>query len=192
MSRLDYVTIGIVAVCVAAVIYLIYMTTRLGGSKEPAPIEQTTPFYDDDAADSDTADWYSDADGTSDWEREDAARDLERYDEPSAETTPPSPRAPAAEPAQPATRPAAPQEYTQATAAGEFMVLAGTFSVAENAQAMVRKLSDLGYTGASVEPFDRGKFSVVLVARFDSFSQASSLEKELKGKGIEAYVKRKR
>jgi hypothetical protein len=192
MSRLDYVTIGIVAVCIAAVIYLIYMTTRLGSSKDPAPIEQTTPFYEDDVADSDTTDWYSDADGTSDWEREEADLDLERDDEPSAETTPPSPRAPVAEPAQPATRPAAPQEYSQATAAGDFMVLAGTFSVAENAQEMVRKLSDLGYTGASVEPFDRGKYSVVLVARFDSFSQASSLEKELKGKGIEAYVKRKR
>jgi hypothetical protein len=188
MSRFDYVTIGIVAVCVAALIYLIYMTTNLlRAPSEPEKTEEISPFYDDDAADLDTS--YQDADpgqGVDDWDR---TSEQDRYDDRMDEPSSPRTEAPTA-----AAKPATPQEYTQprASSAGDYMVLAGTFSLAENAQAMVNRLNQLGYTGASIEPFDRGKYSVVLVARFDSFGQASSLEKELKDKGIEAYVKRKR
>lgn len=192
MSRFDYVTIGIVAVCVAALIYLIYMTTNLlRGPKEPEAIEDISSLYEDDTADLDTAYWDSDRNqGLDDWDS--TGEQGSRYDERVDETSGQRAEAPAAERAE--ARPAEPQEYTQprVSSSGDYLVLAGTFSVADNAQAMVNKLSGLGYTGASIEPFDRGKYSVVLVARFDSFSQASSLEKELKGKGIEAYVKRKR
>ena len=69
--------------------------------------------------------------------------------------------------------------------------MAGTFTVKAYAQDMEKKLRGLGYNNVVLEPFDRGKFTVVMVDRFNSISEAQSLVRELKNKGVDSYVKRK-
>lgn len=196
MSRLDYVTIAIVAVCVAALIYLIYMTTNLlGGSDEPAPTEEeTTSDFGGDSTYSDTTYYFDSADTTAGGEAYDA--DAGEYDRSSGNVAEENLDKGAAsartQPAEQGGR-AEVEEYAPPREAGtgNYLVLAGTFSVKANAEEMVGKLRGMGYPDASAEPFDRGKYSVVLVARFNALSEANNLAAELKGKGVEAYVKKK-
>lgn len=189
MSRLDYVTIAIVAVCVAALIYLIYMTTNLlGGPDEPAATEETTsPYYDEDTTYTDN--YYGqdttayDDTGSGDYDRSGNDIAEENLDKggTSTRSEPPVTLTPT-------------EEYNQnrtSTSTGDYMVLAGTFSVKAYADDMVKKLQGMGYANAAAEPFDKGKYSVVLVDRFSSLSDAKNLVAELKGKGVDAYAKKK-
>ncbi len=198
MSRLDYVTIAIVAVCVAALIYLIYMTTNLLGGPEEPPLTETTPAetesYEEDTypfdSQEDTIGAEEDAypaDDYSDYDY-DNGQDLDKGRSSTATTGQSSAN-------QPATTYDEPAASTTTTARGgssygNYLVLAGTFSVKANAESMVQKLRDMGYSNASVEPFDRGAYSVALVNRFDSFDAANGLVQELKNKGVESYVKK--
>lgn len=192
MSRLDYVTIAIVAVCVAALIYLIYMTTNLlGGSpEEPAKTEETSPIYEDTSTYSDTS-YYDSQEATTSGETsgeyDRSGDNIAEGDLDKGTTTSSSPKSEEKYQDTPV------EEYTapRTTSTGNYMVLAGTFSVKAYAEEMVGKLHGLGYANATTEPFDRGKYSVVLVDRFSSIGEAKNLVTELKGKGVDAYVKKK-
>jgi len=60
MSRLDYVTIGIVVVCIAALAFLLYKTTNIfGGDAEEVPVTDNT-YQDTTAIDPYAYDDYSD------------------------------------------------------------------------------------------------------------------------------------
>lgn len=191
MSRLDYVTIAIVAVCVAALIYLIYMTTGLlGGGGDTPPAEapaEEAPYYDDYYPDEDSLAYEDDygADSlsaggdayTQDRIGEDGQSG--RYEDAQEDTY-----APAAE------RPAATEDYPSVRS-GEYMLLAGTFKYKANAEAMVQQLKKMGYSNASVELFNRGAYAVALVDRYSSLSEARTARGELSGKGVEAFVKQK-
>ncbi|NJL74714.1 MAG: SPOR domain-containing protein [Saprospiraceae bacterium] len=73
---------------------------------------------------------------------------------------------------------------------GDYMVLAGSFSIRENADNHVKNLKKLGYANARVEVFDRGSYAVVLVDRFETESAARKLISELKSKhNIESFLK---
>lgn len=218
MSRLDYVTIAIVAVCVAALIYLIYMTTNLiGDSGEPeTATEATTPAGNEDAGD-DT--YYFNDEGkvagdepgagtddaspatsgnTSDYEYQNS-QGTDKGGTSSSSSTAAASTPDEMDTSSPA---ATEEEYTSrsgsttsssgsaSTASGPYLVIAGTFKEKANAEVMERKLEGLGYSNASLEPFDRGAYTVVLVDRFGSVNDAKALVSELKGKGVEAYVKR--
>jgi cell division septation protein DedD len=49
----------------------------------------------------------------------------------------------------------------------------------------------MGYKSASVEIFDRGKYAVILVDRFDNMADAERLQKKLKADKVAAYIKLK-
>ena len=200
MSRLDYVTIAIVAVCVAALVYLIYMTTNLlGGEEEGAltEIEQTTDnledadddtyYYDEEGGDGDTSS-LSDASGNYNYDYDDPG-ELDKgrtsYDDQSDDI---------------GSNDASIDNYdntsskritTTTASSGNYMVLAGSYKQESNAAAMVSKLRGLGYDEASVEPFNKGAYAVALVARYDSYAEAKSLVDRLEDEGIDAMVKKK-
>ena len=216
MSRLDYVTIAIVAVCVAALVYLIYMTTNLlGESNDPGNLTEntTTPSDNEDTGD-DT--YYFDDEGRiedsgteADAGSNTTSNDGSDYDYQNGEDLDKggSTSTPTATPNEMDTEDSgvAEEEFTARggsststktaptrVSSGEpYMVIAGTFSNKANAEGMSDKLRSMGYSNVALEPFDRGKYTAVLVERFNALSEAQSLVRELKNKGQEAYVKKK-
>ncbi|MCO6490504.1 MAG: SPOR domain-containing protein [Phaeodactylibacter sp.] len=216
MSRLDYVTIAIVAVCVAALVYLIYMTTNLlgePGSDSGTTTEVVPPGNNEDAGD-DTY-YFNEENKAEDIESQGDAGSADAgsrsdYDyqneegsdkEPSSSGTPSTAPSSTSEQADTRSSSVAREEYTArggatsgspaSSASGDFMVMAGTFTVKAYAQDMEKKLRSMGYNNVILEPFDRGKYTVVMVDRFSSLSSAQSLVSELKSKGVDSYVKRK-
>jgi len=199
MSRLDYVTIAIVAVCVAALVYLIYMTTNLLGSspEDPVTADQMVTEPDDEYAEEeyypeDTTATFDDGyydegeatiDNTGDGDQAIAEEDAPNYEDADSDLQTSSSRGPAKD--------GRIKPDFSSVASGQYMVLAGTFKYRNNAEEMVSKLKEMGYANASVELFDRGRYAVALVDRFDGLASAQALKSELSGKGIEAYVKRK-
>ncbi|MCB0615959.1 MAG: SPOR domain-containing protein, partial [Phaeodactylibacter sp.] len=176
-----------------ALIYLIYMTTNLlGNSDEPAATEETTTPYFEDTSTTYNDNYYNGRDsayddsGATGYNQNGGAAAGEELDK---GTTPTRSQSELNEDRRVAEEYAPPRETTSSS--GDYMVLAGTFSVKANAEEMAGKLRGMGFSDATTEPFDRGKYSVVLVARFSSMSEAQSLVGELKGKGVEAYVKKK-
>lgn len=211
MSRLDYVTIAIVAVCVAALVYLIYMTTNLLGGEETAkqpemeapaeaPSYQEERYQDDSAAafDADTSgayeesgayyeeDYYPEDDPSAQGEYEDDGYQDDGYQDEDGYRDKGS-YAEESE-AVPASRPA--EDYPSVNA-GDYMVLAGTFKIKSNAENRVRQLRDMGYTDASVEIFDRGAYAVALVDHFSELNEAKQVANKLESEGVPTYVKRK-
>lgn len=75
---------------------------------------------------------------------------------------------------------------------GDYMVLAGSFREKANAEQEAARLRKLGFSNTSVERFDKGTYSVILVDRFDARSGASKLKEKLATKGVDSYVKLKR
>jgi cell division septation protein DedD len=180
MSKLDYITIGIVALCIMAIIFLVYKMTNVFKSDTPADnTESTTGPVE---AEDDIYNYEADSTGT-------------------GEAVSDSTSSPASTPAEtPSTNPAT-EEYADETPPaveqpttkqeGKFMVIAGAFTKKALAQAEADKMKKQGYSNARVEIFDRGKFAVILVDRFDNRAQAERLVKELRERGIECYVKTK-
>ena len=75
---------------------------------------------------------------------------------------------------------------------GDFLVIAGSFSIRENADKYTEKLRSLGYTNTITTPFEKGKLNVVLVDRYSEKSQAQAAVRELKKEhGLDAYVQEK-
>lgn len=200
MSRTDYLTLAIVAVCIAALAFLIYRMATIDA--DPAATDPTEQVLDEPASDPTMTDEntagteYGDETAAPDYSRDADEMDdskVESVDEmPTAKkepaaTKPAEKPAPRAEPAPPAEEPA-----PASSASGSYMVLAGSFREMANAEAMVAKVRKLGYESASVEKFDRGAFAVALVDRFDSYAEANALVKELAKKGVEATVYKKK
>lgn len=192
MSRLDYVTIAIVAVCVAALVYLIYMTTNLlGGNAEEAPTTTEEPASQPEDTEDDT--YYFDEEGSATGEDSTLTADAGDYnDDYTSDENLDKGRTSYDD-----------TDYTddsysddpgsESTASyGEYMVLAGTFKVKSNAESMVSKLRSKGYNEATVEMFDRGAYAVALVGQFAEYSDAKDLKDRLSNDGIEALVQRKK
>ncbi|MEN0006213.1 MAG: SPOR domain-containing protein [Bacteroidota bacterium] len=204
MSRLDYLTIGIVIVCVAALGFLIWRTIGLMDKPtSPTPTTAvTTPAADEgdnyepesyefddegeiitDDADLDDEEVVTyNEDEISDEPLDDSGVDLEQNipaDELDMDD--------AEEPE---------EERVVATdvsvVSGDYLVIAGSFRYMESAKAQVRRLKKKGYENARVEPFNGGAYAVALVDRFDDLGDARSLKKELADEGIEAIVQKKK
>lgn len=194
MSRLDYVTIGIVVVCIAALAFLLYRTTNLFGGNDPEVTESDNIYADTTAIDPYAYDDYSDT--TAILPSTDEDSDDNEINDYEAEPVNPAPSTTRPTRTQPAptttTEPDVAEETTGASGrAGDYLVLAGSYSVRENATRESQRLRKLGYENAEVSPFNRGAYAVVLVDRFENVADARSLVAELKGKGVEAYVKEK-
>ncbi len=183
MSRLDYITIGIVAACIIAIVFLVYKMTNLfddGPVVDPiespsTPIEvEDTSTYQNTTEDLNNGEASTDDESntneatTSADPNENTDNGEEDVQDPPVETKP----APV---------------YSK----GKFMVIAGTFSKSVLAKSQVSKLKNLGFNNARIEPFDRGKYDVVMVDRFDNMADAERLVKSLKSKGVDCYVKTK-
>ena len=185
----DAVTITIVVICIAALIYFIYGTVRLMGKQTPVnTIEETTPapaesedYQFDDEGDimKDTAaivtDDLDDDELSTDYGEE--AENSDAYDEEASLTAD-----------------SKEEEDFSSARVGEYLVLAGAFRVKQNAEnqaSMIRKFDCCA--DAEVSMFNRGAFATVLVDRFDSKTEANRLVELLKSKhNVEAYVHQKR
>ncbi len=195
MSRLDYFTIFIVIVCILAIGLLLYQTTDLFKKKQPVEVELANTDYEDattyeldttDFMEEDTTDYWGDSDKIDEesddftTEEETAEKDMEAED--ATETT----NAVSADDG---------QTYPDGDAiarSGDYLVLGGTFSKMANAKKRLHALQDAGYTEAEIVLFDRGKYAVVLVNRFEDIGAARDLVAELKAKGWEAALYEKR
>jgi cell division septation protein DedD len=75
----------------------------------------------------------------------------------------------------------------------DYLVVAGSFSIKENADALVGKLKKSGFSGAEVVIFNEQEFHTASAGRFDDYSTAKAVASQLKSEmGIEAYVHRRR
>lgn len=186
MSRTDYLTIAIVAVCVVALFFLIYKFVTLpSGDAGAEQTEQPAPEYDYSPDDPDTT-AFADPDLGYDNPASDYSQTGSGQND---DNTGYNDEAPAEKPVAADKTPTAP---ARVSSGGEYMVLAGSFRETVNAEAMLAKVKKMGYDEATVERFDRGTYAVVLVNRFDTYSEASALVKTLSGKGVDATVYKKR
>ncbi|MCB0640169.1 MAG: SPOR domain-containing protein [Phaeodactylibacter sp.] len=200
MSRLDYFTIAIVAVCILAIVFLLYRATDLFKKDTDTPTPGTELYEEDPYSDeaetatdvkpSSSSENYSDYETENDtsstivYDLEDAGTD---YEEPKAETATKTEKS--------TSTPRSSSSYTGSSSGssyGDYLVLAGSFTVKAYAEAHQRKIEKLGYSNSEVTPFNGGKYASVLVARFDNEQDAADLVAELEGKGIDAYVHKKR
>lgn len=87
------------------------------------------------------------------------------------------------------------EEPPEATAAPgrttkRYMVIAGTYRERANAEHLAQRLRGVGFDDATVEVFDNGEYSAVVVGKFDEITAARKVIAALKEKGVEAFVKR--
>ncbi len=187
MRRLDWFTVAIIAVCLALAVVLIVIGVRkfMGGENDLKSPE-TVAVYDELEKETETADDYSTNTiteeepanvTTTDYDNEDLNFDwLDEEQNANASNSS-------------STSSNTSQSYSNV---GDYMVLAGTFSVVQNAENHVSNLRSKGYSNARVERFDRGAYAVVLVDRFANESAARKLVGELRNQhGIDSYVKLK-
>jgi len=71
---------------------------------------------------------------------------------------------------------------------GNFMLLAGSYLIEDNAKIMVGKLKNMGYSNAEVVVFDMSQYYSVCAGRYNSLSSAQQQSSSLKRKGIDNYV----
>jgi hypothetical protein len=181
MSR-DFITIAIVLLCIAALVFLIFKTVNLSSSNVNEPGEDSNYLYDD-AADGgisgDTA--------TADLGETDTDQDA-GFEEPSVEYIGKDEIAPQDE-----NTGAGDRIPTSFNDQGDYLVLAGSFRIKSNAESQAQKLRNLGYGDAEIALFNRGAYASVIVDRFVDLSSANDLVRELKSQhGVEAYVQAKR
>lgn len=189
MSRLDYLTIGIVALCIAALIYLVYRYVNLPRSAENT---STTTMVD-----TTTSEQFPKEDTTG-FPAQDTPEEAKPgpgavvepevvpEEKTAVQTKTEKPVAPVPKPT-----PSAIDNNTSETAglsAGRYMVIGGSFAQVEHAQKELRKIQNAGYPKARVEKFNRGAYASILVDRFEQASDANALAKALKSKGFDAMV----
>lgn len=210
MSRLDWFTIAVVGICILAIIFLLAKTTSLLAGEQNLPstrseIVDEMGLNDDDTIDpanfdSETATGEADSDdgeaiasgsGDSETGGGDGGDDDESDAEEAAtadDTDGDSDSGSGDDGSAAASRNVAPAP----AGSGDFMVIAGSFSVMENAEKFANDLQRKGYGKTQVHKFNKGKFASVIVDRFDDNASAADLIKELKGKGVDCYLQRRK
>lgn len=203
MSRLDYITILIVIVGIVALSYLIYKIYQ-NNSAQNSRISRVEETYDPNQSTDDETATYPSED---DYNNSITPQDEEYYDEDgsgyqeSTQETDPLTQ----EDYDNTTTTAENETFDEtqrnnsfdnssstASSYGDYMVIAGTFTIKQNAENQVKKLKDLGYPNASMHIFDRGAYAVVIVDRFDDYNSANRLKNELvNDRNVEAIVQKK-
>lgn len=214
MSRLDYVTISIVVICLIALGFLVYKTIGLmtaDTSKKQPLTEQTveedtgTDTYDqvdslatDDLDDDDVTGILDDP--NDDISQDDLAQDgadLEsttssdytaddEYESNSGGNTSEDEASSDTYTDDTPVEPTRPASYDE----GQYMVLAGSYRQQVNAENQVKKLKSNGFENARVAKFNNSTYAVALVDRFANVSDARMLVSELRNRGFEAFVKK--
>jgi cell division protein FtsN len=185
MAKPDLLTISIVVVCLAGLIFLVVRTfDLLKNDNEPSAGEQlmeeaiqevdpvteeetTTDYYFDDVEESGTADNQEVTGSPEDFRTipsKDSDMSVEEY-----------------------------QAINRQADNGLYMVIAGSYKVRRNAEKEVARLQSLGYSTARVGVFNQGTYASVLVNAFDSKADASALVAELKAQhNIPSYIQERR
>ena len=202
MSKLDYVTIAIVGICIMAILFLVYKMTNVFGGDTPK--DKTEVVADSvEIEDSDVYDYEIDQNVDSTGATKgNAASDKTKTTAPANNTESSATNSPAEDDVEDAVKEATGTKTTANTGSsasdgaeksnysdGKYLVLAGSFSKKAFADSQAKKLNKLGYDNARVEMFDRGKYAVVLVDRFDNMAEAERLVKKLNGDSVKSYVK---
>lgn len=185
MSR-DAITITIVLVCIAALVFLFVKTLSLANQQTSEPGEDYNYLYNDPnetAERQDTAGFYpGEADGG-------VSADPDRQPEDPSPEYVDDEELPVNQTNEPEKEVNKPVPTTSLDADGNYWVLAGNFSVKSNAENEARRLKRLGYSNADVAIVRRGAYAAVIVDRFSSANSARELVRELKSKhNLEAYV----
>lgn len=191
MSRLDFFTIFVVALCILAIIFLIFKATELAKGDGTTVPENTSiaddfdnadedDLYDSDeyaeemSGEADTDEYESTGTGASGEDDEATLDEDEMDDTDEAEAETPVIKEP--------------EIISTDASLGKYLVIAGTFKIKSGAETLARQLRNAGYSNAKTSIFDRGTYAVVLVDRFTSKSDADALASRLKSDGTEAYV----
>ena len=193
MSRLDFFTIFVVALCIIAIVFLIFQATQLANGTEESTIsnEVATGFEDENTAedDEDIYDYEDD-----DYDAANAVTDDVADDELEGEPT--TDDEISTEEATSFEEESTPEPLEDTSDEiinphenlGKYLVIAGAFKIKANAENYARQMRRDGYPSAAAKIFDRGSIAVVLVDRFSDYNDAQRLVGELKAKGIEAYT----
>ena len=205
MSRLDWFTIVLVGICIAALGFLVYKTIQLINNDEDA--SPTTEVAKTDMDNEELASFQNSGENQTDDGIRAGAGDQDLDDDelpydpkeveapedrqPEPETSSPPKSAPGSQTAA-APAPATSSSTSSSSSTGDYMVVAGSFSQRYNAESQVKNLKSLGYNNARVEIFNSGSLATALVDRYDNYNSAKRLVNELKGKGVDAFVKRKK
>jgi cell division septation protein DedD len=214
MSRIDYLTVGLVALCMAALIYLVYRYVNLGKQPTKPSVEQVDPPQ---PAPSEPVDTPSNTSGvapkidssklnieqpapsnstpTTSVE-EDKAKpsiaDKTGKTDPSganaAQTPPPAPTPPAPKSEPKPTPPPPAPTSKPASAPGKYMVIAGSYKEIRFAKEMLAKIRKMGYRKAQIEKFNRGAYATILVDRFYSEKPARKMVADLKFNAVDAMM----
>ncbi|MDX2068337.1 MAG: SPOR domain-containing protein [Haliscomenobacter sp.] len=194
MSRLDYLTIGIVALCIAALIYLVYRYVNLPHSATNTTTTEVVKTDNTQVQKEDTSGFP--AEDTSENNQPGPGAGIEPEPEVIPEEKTPVLRN-AEKPAVTEIKPVTPPvnntaSETASLSAGRYMVLIGSFEQMSQAQTQLQMVKKLGYVNARIAKFNRGKYASVLVDHFGQASEAKSLAKTLTKKGFDAGVMVKR
>lgn len=197
MRRLDWFTVAIIAVCLALAVVLIVIGVRKFMGNDNNLNNPTTTVYDE--IENETTDTYP---ATAAEEVSNPATPATQEEEPANVTTTDydnqdlnfdwldeDEKTTVKNSSNTNSNRSTTRSYSNV---GSYMVLAGTFSVVQNAESHASNLRNKGYSNTRVERFDKGAYAVVLVDRFSSESEARKLVRELSSDhGIESYVKTK-
>lgn len=183
MSR-DFITIAIVILCIAALVFLIVKTVNLSSSNVSEPGADSNYLYDDTADGGISGDTATANLGEPDTDQDQGAG----IEEPSVDYIGKDEIAPQDE--NTGTGDRIPTSFNDQ---GDYLVMAGSFRIKSNAENQAQKLRKLGYSDAEIALFNRGAYASVIVDRFADLSSANDLVRELKSQhGVEAYVQAKR
>jgi hypothetical protein len=86
----------------------------------------------------------------------------------------------------------APRNNASSYKVGDYLIVAGSYSIASNANKMVSKLRKMGYDNAETVQFDASQFSSVVASRHSNYDAAVNAANSLKSRGVDCYVHRKK
>ena len=199
MSKIDYITIVVVVICISLLGLVFWKVADLNWEEENIQEteesvqvdeeEEAAPFLDEnyDVTDFVAEDSMSDGIETTPVvvPKEEKTKEKVITKEPAKETKPEKVAEKVAEKVE-----VIPSVNTLKE---EYLVWGGSFSTRLGAEEEQAKFKKLGYNKAEVSLFDKGKYAVVIVGRYPTQAQAQALVNELKSKhNISAIAKKKK
>jgi cell division protein FtsN len=195
MSKIDYITIAVVVICISLLGLVFWKVADLNWTEENIQeteesvqvddAEEAAPFLDENY---DVTDFVAEDSASVPIEttpvvvpEEEKTKEKVVIKEPVIET-----------------KPVKVPEKVEAivpvnTLKEEYLVWGGSFSTRLGAEEEQAKFKKLGYNKAEVSLFDKGKYAVVIVGRYPTQAQAQALVNELRSKhNISAIAKKKK
>ena len=195
MSKIDYITIAVVVICISLLGLVFWKVADLNWTEENIQeteesvqvddVEEAAPFLDENY---DVTDFVAEDSASVSIEttpvvvpEDEKTKEKVISKEPVIET-----------------KPVKATEKVETippvnTLKEEYLVWGGSFSTRLGAEEEQAKFKKLGYNKAEVSLFDKGKYAVVIVGRYPTQAQAQALVNELRSKhNISAIAKKKK